>query len=195
MNDKADTNKTTELADLSVKQLREELVKLGMPVEDAEGFDTKKPIISTINTLKAKKAIEEAVETVESMAKLDPVEEKNVNKKWASKKELMRIKLMAQPKVKIRIACEGKEQPGVVRWVMNPKTKVEEQVYISGAYHAVQLNGYKWLIPKGSYEEVPQQVADQILKAQKNTDEAGKEFNLAISRMDPETGRPVSNQL
>ena len=51
-----------DLTKLTVKELRAVLVKLGMKEEAAENFETKKPLIATINTLRAKNAV--ATETI-----------------------------------------------------------------------------------------------------------------------------------
>jgi len=170
-----------DLTKLTVKELRIKLVKLGMPKEDAEAFETKKPLIATINTLRAKKAVE------------TPGQLKKDEEKYLSKKEVMRAILMKQPRVRILIPLQGEEKPGVIKWVLNEKRKRKEQVYIKGAYTPVQINGFKWLIPHGVYEPVPQQVADMIADSQNATINAGKDW--LIDRDDPKTGKKVSDRL
>jgi hypothetical protein len=152
-----------------------------MPEEDAENFETKKPLISTIHTLRAQKIVE------------TPGQLKKEKEEYLSKAERMRAILMKQPRVRILIPIEGKEQPGVIKWVYNKVTKRKEQVYVKGAYTPVQINGYKWLVPHGVYEEVPEQIADMISAAQNMTAEAGKAY--LIDRIDPKTGRPISDKL
>lgn len=175
MADKEDLNK------LTVKELRAELVKLGMPEADTENFETKKPLISTINTLRAQKVVE------------TPGQLKQEKEEYLSKAERMRAHLMKQPRVRILVPCEGDEKPGVINLVYNEATKRKEQVYVSGAYLPVQLNGFKWLVAKGKYEDVPQQIADVVSESQHMTAEAGKPF--LIDRTDPETGKPVRDRL
>ena len=65
------------LSKLSVKELRAEVVKLGMPEGDADNFETKKPLIATINTLSAKKATE------------SPGQRKKDEKRYLSKREIL----------------------------------------------------------------------------------------------------------
>ena len=178
-----------KLEDLSVKQLQEELVKLGVPSEDAKKFTTKAPLIATLKALNVKAG--QKVATLEPKA--DPKEEKQVEKKWQSKAERQRAYWGAQPKVRILVPLEGKEKQGIVKWVFNPKTEREEQVYISGAIQPVTENGAKYLVPKGIYVEVPEPVAKVIQDKYQQTSEAGA--NLLIDRIDPETGRKVSEQL
>lgn len=69
-----------------------------------------------------------------------------------SKAEIMREHLAKQPKVRILIPVEGKEKPGITI--------------------PVTINGYRLNIMKGVYVEVPEQVADMIMKSQKQTMEA-----------------------
>lgn len=173
-----------DLTKLTVKELRAVLVSLGMKEEDAENFETKRPLIATINTLRAKRT--EAVVETKGQLKED-------KKQYMSKKEQMREILMAQPKVRILVPCEGDEKPGVIKLVFNERTKRDEQVYVSGAYLPVQLNGFKWLVAKGVYQEVPQQVADTVSAAQNMTASAGKSH--LIDRLDPATGKKVSEAL
>lgn len=173
--------KKEDLTKLTVKDLREIVVKLGMSEEDAENFETKRPLISTINALRGK----EVVET--------PGELKEDRKKHESKKERMRAILMKQPRVRILIPCTGKEKPGVIIWKYNEATKRKEQVYLRGAYTPVQINGCKWLVPHGRYEKVPEQIADLISESQQMTAEAGRDF--LIDREDPDMGGKVSDRL
>jgi len=170
-----------DLAKLTVKELRVKLVKLGMPEEDAEKFETKKPIIAAINTIRAKTFVE------------SPGQLKKDKEVYLSKKERMRKLLMAQPMVRILVPCEGAEQPGVVKWVTNKVNGRKEQEYVKGSVMSVQLNGFKWLITKGTYQEVPQQVADVVSASQNMTSEAGKPF--LTDRIDPKTGKPISDML
>lgn len=174
-------DKVEDLTKLTVKELRAEVVKLGMPEDEAENFETKKPLIATINTLRASKVID------------TPGQLKKDKEKYLSKREKMRAILMAQPMVRILVPLEGDEKVGVIKWVYNKRSKRKEQKYISGAYLPVQLNGWKWLIGKGSYQEVPQQIADVVSASQHMETEAGKPF--LIDRTDPKTGQKVRDKL
>ena len=171
-----------DLSKLKVKDLREIVIKLGMKEEDAENFETKKPLISTIKALRASQS---KVQT--------PGELKKEEGKYLSKKEKMRAILMKEERVRILIPLEGKEKVGVINWEFDKQTKRKEQVYVSGAYTPVQINGWKWLVPHGKYEEVPQQVADMIADSQNMTAEAGREH--LVDRIDPKTGKPVADRL
>lgn len=165
---------------LTVKALREILVKLGMPKKDTLNFENKKPIIATIYALRAN------VTTGSGQLKKD-------KKEYSSKKERMRAILMAQKRIRILIPTQGVEKPGVVKWVYNERSKREEQVLISGAYTPVQINGFKWLVPHGVYTSVPEQVADVVSDSQNMTNQAGKEWLL--DRDDPKTGKTVRDAL
>lgn len=203
-----------DLESLTVKQLQAELVKLGMPEEDVKAFKTKAPLISSIRTLEAKDAVkesgEEEVKRVKSIEEAPkPVEERQVNKNWKNKAEAMKNRLFKQPVVSILIPLEANEKAGVVVWAYTKdgaKMSDEEwnslsidqkmgthQVAVSGAVESVQLNGYKYFIPKGRYTPVPQQIAEIISKSQQQTLDAGQDIRL--DRIDPKTGRPFADTL
>jgi len=165
---------------LTVKALREILVKLGMPKEATENFENKKPIIATIQVLRAN-------------ATIGSGQLKKDRKEYLSKKERMRAILMAQPRIRILIPTQGTEKPGVVKWVYNKRSKRDEQVLISGAYTPVQINGFKWLVPHGVYSSVPEQIAEAISDSQNMTNQAGKEYLL--DRDDPKTGKTVRDAM
>jgi len=176
-------DKKENLMELSVKDLRERLVKMGMPEEDAGEFETKKPLIAAITALRI--AGQKAAET--------PGQLKIEKEKYLSKREIMRVHLMNQPRVRILVPLGSKEKVGVINLVHNKETKREEQVYVSGAYLPVQLNGFKWLIAKGKYQSVPEDIADVISESLNQTTEAGKSH--LIDRIDPETGKSVRDRL
>jgi len=171
----------------TLKELKEELKGLGFTNVDI--FTTKTQVQTTIDALKSKP--KETVTTINPS--INPKEEKKIEKNWENKAEQMRIKLEGQPKVRILVPLEGKETQGVVRLVYNEKKKRQEQKHISGAVQPVTLNGFMYLVPKGMYVEVPEQVAQVIQDKFNQTNEAGKD--ILIDRIDPETGRSVADQL
>jgi len=184
-----------DLSLMTVKELQAKLIDLGMPEEDALVFKTKAPMISAINTLSASKAVEET-EEVKKVASIEekpnPSEDREVNRRWKSKAEAMRDKLLAQEKVSILIPVDPTEKAGVVEW-RTDKYGQPYQVHLSGAIESVQLNGYKFLIEKGKYTQVPRQIAEVISKSQQQTLEAGSD--IRIDRIDPNTGKPVAESL
>jgi len=185
-----------ELETLTVKELQDKLVSLGMPQEDVEAFKTKAPLISSIKTMMAKDAVREPEEEVKKVASIEesvnPSEERKVNKEWKGKAEKMKAHLEAQEQVSILIPLADGERVGVVEWRTDKEGK-SYQVHISGAVESVQLNGYKHLIARGVYTKVPRQIAEVVSKAQSQTLEAGK--NISLDRTDPNTGRPFSESL
>ena len=80
----------------TVKDLRDELVKLGMPQEDADKLQTKAQLQAVINTLKASKVIT-------TTEKVDPKEERQDEKRWQTKADRMAENLESQEKVSIII--------------------------------------------------------------------------------------------
>jgi hypothetical protein len=170
----------------SLKELKAELVENGMPAEDAELYVTKAQARAVLNTLKAKEVIKK-VDTLED--KESPQEKKVFERQYMSKKETMRLKLMAQPKVMFLIPLDKNEKPGDVVWETDRHGN-ETQIHKSGAVETVQLNGFKWIIPKGVMTEIPQQVAEELSKSMNITMQAGRQYSL--DRVDSQTGKPVS---
>lgn len=169
-----------ELLKLSMRELRDVVIKLGVSESDAEAFETKKPIIVTINTLRANKVV-------------SPGELKKDRKRYLSKKEIMRAKLMKEPKVRIKIPLQGAEKIGIVKWAYNKVTNRKEQILISGAYTPFQRNGFKWLVGHGVYNNVPETISKMLDDADRAERKAGKEF--LIDRKDPRTGKTVRDKL
>lgn len=186
------------LEQLTVQQLQDKLVELGMPLEDAEAFKTKAPIISSIKVLMAKKMVAdpEVEEEVKKVATLEekpnPSEDREVNKRWKTKAEAMKARLLQQEQVSILIPLDSGERVGVIEW-RTDKNGDTYQAHVSGAYEKVQLNGFKYMIPKGVYTKVPRQIAEVISQAQQQTLEAGS--HISLDRIDPKTGKPFSEAL
>ena len=57
-------NKTEVKEEKTLKQLKEELVSLGMPADAVESFNTKSQLLAVINTMKAKETVKR-VDTLE----------------------------------------------------------------------------------------------------------------------------------
>jgi hypothetical protein len=173
----------------SLKEYREELIAAGMPAEDAERYQTKGQAKAILSMMKAK----EVVKRVDSLEdKEDPKEKKIFDTQYKTKLERMRDHLMSQPMVRVKIPLEGSEKKGVVEWRTN-KSGQKYQFHVSGAVLEPQFNGFKFLIPKGVAYDVPQQVSDQLDKSEAMTSSAGED--IAATRIDPATGRPMDESL
>lgn len=193
-----DPTPQSPFADLSVKDLQKEAVKLGMPEDDAKLFTTKAPLIATINTLKAQgasKVVEVGAQPVVAPATLnavDPKEEKQTEQRWLSKAARMYEYLEAQPKVAILIPCEVGEKPGVVERRMIHG--INQYIHISGAVWSKTFNGFRIIVPKGVQGvQVPQDIAQNIADEFNLTQAAGEQWK--IDRVDPITGKTVREQL
>lgn len=179
----------TEIVEKTLKELKAELVSLGMPEEQADAFNTKAQILSVINTLQAK----ETVKRVDSLEEVEtPKEKKQLEQKWQSKAQQMRDLLMAQPTIRTILPLQDNEQPGVVEW-RTDKHGNKYQYHVSGSIEAVQLNGFKYLIPKGTPTDVPQQISETLDRSYLRTMKAGQA--ISIDRIDERTGRAVSEML
>lgn len=182
------------MEELTIKQLQDELVKLGLSEEEAQTYKTKAQIITTLKAMsKASESEEHEDEKVLSLEeKPNPSEEKRINKKWKTKAEAMKSNLFTQEEVSVLVPLDPGEKMGVVEWREDNKGD-KYQVHISGDITSVQLNGYKYFIPKGVYTRVPKQVAEVISASQQQTLDAGKDFR--IDRLDGNTGRPILDAL
>lgn len=183
------TDTLLSLEEMSLKQLQEEAVKLG--AKDVEDFTTKKQMLNVIHTLQAKPPAAPAFQTTTPGLDNPSAD----NRMWMDKRSRMMAILWEQmargEKTRVLIPLEGKEKPGKVSVVVKGNRK--EFIPLGGAIDTVCLNGYVWMIPKGVYSEVPNRVADELGTAQQETANAGAAFD--INRIDPNTGRPVSDQL
>jgi len=178
----------TNYEEKTVKELQGELVTLGFSEDDSKKFTIKATIIATINAMKSKKEPEK-VDTLNPTP--DPKEEKNIEDNWKNKTYRMCDFLESQPKVSVMIPCEPNEKPGVVETVIVQGRK--QYKYISGAVWSKSFNGYRVIVPKGVYYEVPKKVADNIANELNQTYLAGQKWNL--DRLDERTGKPVRDQL
>jgi len=137
-----------DLSELSMTELKEIAKEKGA---DIKGLRKKTDLI---------KAIKKAEKKEETSPK-EKVEEKAEKKKdWGdgiteghvpkgTKAQIMREHLLKQPRVKILIPFDSGEKPGVTV----PFT----------------LNGYRMNVAKGVYVDVPEQIADMVMKSQKQT--------------------------
>lgn len=150
-----------DLETLTVKQLQEKLVELGMPEDDVAAFRTKAPLIASIRTLEAKDAVadvptakatdeKEAKEIAEGkkVASIEerpnPAEDREVNRKHLEKATVMKKKLLQQPTISILIPLEPTEKAGVVQWAWNKAGKwkninVKERLLTDAEWNALSL--------------------------------------------------------
>ena len=200
---------------LTVKDLQAKLGEMGMPKEDAERFSTKAQLIATIRALEAKDAVANVTVSPEEVKKVasieetpNPSEDREVNKRWKTKAEAMKEHLLSQEFVSILIPLDAGQQAGLVVWQKEKGGRLTDaeweklslaekmrtfQVHVSGNIESVQLNGYKYFMPKGRYVRVPRQIAEVVSNSQQQTLEAGSDINL--DRIDPNTGKPFSEVL
>lgn len=175
---------------MTMKQLKEELVNLGMPADDVVKFNSKVQVIAAINAIKAAKVVNK-VDSLEE--KIDIKEEKQVAKVYTTKAKRQYAYWDSEPKVSILVPLEGKEKQGVVREEYSQIEGRIIQTHVSGAIQPVTENGATFLVPKGVYVEVPRPVAKLIQDKYNQTAAAGS--NILIDRIDPETGKKVADQL
>lgn len=175
-----------EVAEKTLAELRSDLIALGMPEEDVQTFKSGAQLKAVINTMKAKEVVKR-VDTLEEIE--SPQEKKMVEKQYMSKARIMRDKLMKQPKIRYLIPCEPKEKPGVIEW-RTGKSGEKYQFVVSGAFETVQLNGFKWFVPKGVFTDIPEQIAEELGASHHLTNEAGKDKSM--DRTDPQTGKTIS---
>lgn len=202
------------MEDKTLKELKEELIELGMPEEDADEFRTKAAAEATINALRSTKIRDEVMldegeevqeDSIEESP--NPREDKETNKSWKSKAMRMKSKLLSQEFVSILVPLDPEEKIGEVEWVDSNNEDViplkewmrlphnqkmgTYQKHIGGAIISPQLNGYKFFIPKGVYYQVPMQIFEVVNEANMEQVKATQYKNL--ERLDPKTGRPYKD--
>lgn len=180
------------LEEMTLAQLKEEAVKLGGT--NLDSFKSREQMLTVIGMLQNKPA---AVAPNAQFAPVVPgLDDANKDMKaWMGKRGIMMDKLWGQlesgQKTRVLLPLTGKEKPGIVRVLSKGNRKEFEPV--SGAIWAKSFNGYTWMVPKGIYTDVPNQVADEIEREQVGTLSAGEQWD--VNRIDPQTGRPVSERL
>ena len=169
------------LEELTLTQLKEKALTLGIPEGELKNFTVKAALISTIR----------AMQKTEPVKTLEPTESTQVreadDRRWETKVERMKKFLDEQPTVRVLIPLDGDEKPGEVKEVNG------QMVAVSGAVWSKTFNGYRVSIPKGKYWTVPQSIADNIEQEYHQTTHAGDQWKL--DRVKPETGEQVSKQL
>jgi hypothetical protein len=190
----------TKLIDKTLKELKDDLIGLGFEESVVNSFNTKNQIVTVIEKLmKAREEVSEvkqANEEIKRVATLEdndsPKEKKLLEQRYLTKAQIMRKKLMAQPKVRTILPLEPNEKPGKVEW-RTDKNGQKYQKVVSGSFHTVTLNGFKWFIPKGTPTDVPEQVSHILDQAYLRTQAAGRAITL--DRNDPRTNLPMSESL
>ena len=199
-----------KLNELTIKELGQKLLELGMPEEDIAGFRTKAPMIATIEALSSKEVVEEEEKKVKTIEeKLVPSEEKATNRSWKNKAERMKAKLLQQEFVSMVVPLEPADSIGSVDWIdartgaVIPFEKWESlsldekmrtyQKHVEGSVTTPQLNGFKYMIPKGQYIKVPKQIYEVMNAAQ--IEQLRALEHKSLNRIDPATGQPIRNML
>lgn len=165
-------------------QLRADLVGLGFDENAAKNIHGKEALRATIAIVKEKKPAGNVDQTT-------PEEDRETERHWQAKADRMAEHLHSQNKIRVLIPLEPNEKVGVVKEV--EKRGVVQYEHVSGAVWSKTFNGYKVIVPKGVYYPVPQQIADNIATELNQTQMAGQ--HLKIDRVDPNTGKPVADQL
>ena len=183
--------KEEKLVDNSILDiLKNEAIRLGMSEVDLAKFKDEDTLRIMINTLKANQVVVSELGVTAPVVE-SPKENKADEKKWRNKADRQKEYFDSQEKITVMIPLEPGEKPGVV------KTKTirgREETYVeSGAVWSKTFNGYRVVIPKGTYTPVARGIAENLSKELNQTMTAGDQWK--IDRIDPSTGRPVKDQL
>ena len=168
------------LEELTLKQLKEKALTLGITEDELKGFISKSPLITMIRAIQNTKSVK-TLEPVETT-----VEREADDRRWESKAMRMKKNLESQPTVRVLIPLEGDEKPGEVKEVNG------QWVAVSGAVWSKTFNGYRVTVPKGKYWTVPMQIAENIEQEYHQTQHAGDAFRIDRIKED---GKPVSERL
>jgi len=161
----------------TLKQLQEILTAEGF--ENAELFNTKKQVITIIKKLRTNKIATSIVASITNPGTASTVtqniETPTEKHNWESKRDRTKAIIESAPKIRTMIPLDIGEKMGAVA--------------------ELQINGYKKIIPKGVYVDLPLPFADLVAYAYNQTAEAGKDFLLDRPGVDPETGKTVAQVL
>lgn len=172
-------------AEKTARELQEDLIELGFDKDAVGGIKTKATLIAMILALKAKS------EVGNLNPPKDPKEEKATERSWQTKADRMARHLEKQEKFRVLVPLEPNEKVGVVKETLI--NGIRQFRHVKGAVWSKTFNGYKVIYPKGTYFNAPKQIADNIAEELDQTQQAGS--HLRIDRIDPKTGRQVSEQL
>jgi hypothetical protein len=170
--------------------IKRKLIECGMPADDVDVFTTVEQCEKVLNTMKAKEVIKK-VDTLEE--KVNPVEERQIEKQWQTKADIMMNKWLGQSTVRFMIPLEPGEKRGIVTWGRDKGGRKVQIAAPGTGVELVQVNGARWLVPKGVICNIPEGVASVLERRLNLTNIAGQEF--LVDRMDPETGKPISDSL
>lgn len=206
-------SKKAEKKEVSLKELQSLAVKEGLPEFEVKDYKSKNSLISAIRLQREKKQVEvkselqvEALKEEVKEAKAadtkvasleDPInvkEDKKIKRSHAGKKAIMRDLLAKQLKngenTIMMLELRSGEKPGVVNNKYDEKGNFYQE-HVSGSVEPVQINGFRYLTPRGAQARVPLRVAAVLGESMMITQNAGKEWLL--DRVDPRTGGVVKD--
>ena len=194
-----------KIEDMTLKELKEALVENGLDKATAKAFIAKAQATAVLNMLLEKKLNEktskEVIEAQAEVKKVDsieelpnPTEERNINKSWKSKAEIMMNIWLTEPMKQMMVPAEPGRPAGKVEWRTDRNgKKYQFALTPEDTIKTIQVNGAKWMVPKGTYVDVPTRVADKIARELEMTNNAGKKWLL--DREDEKTGMSVRDSL
>lgn len=202
LNEKNELNKGTistppHVEPMKLNKTQLKAIELGMVREDVLKIKEPALLKSIVDTMIANKIVVNTSETPDAPAVKapeyveTPLEQKLDEQRWMSKKQKMKDFFDAQPKVSVMIPLEAGEKPGVVE--IKRVRGFDETVVVSGAVWSKTFNGYRVVVPKGVYTEVARGIAENLSQELNQTLTAGDQWKL--DRIDPNTGKPVREQL
>jgi hypothetical protein len=165
---------SSDLEAMSVKELQE-LLTTEQDFVGAETFKTKDQIIKVLGILRARKSVTPVASASAATVLPDKTANPTERKNWEGKRERTKKFIEAQPKIRTMIPLDLGEKPGAVA--------------------ELQINGYKKVVPKGVYVDLPLSFADLVAYSYNQTAEAGKDFLLDRPGVDTETGKTVAEVL
>jgi len=191
--DKVETSVVDDSKQL--ESLKRKLIEAGMPADSVDVFTTIEQCEAVLNGMKAK-AVVQKVDTLEEKA--NPVEERQIERQWQSKKNIMMNKWLKEEAdgkiVQFLVPLEPNEKPGIVTWTKDKFGNKKDQIVKDGtAVEMIQENGARWYVAKGVLVFVPQSVGASLARRLRLTSEAGSQF--LADRVDPATGKAIKESL
>lgn len=165
-----------ELKELSIGELYGMAEKMNIP--NLHVYTTKEQFVSVISLIQA---------TSSQRLPSEPSDDREVNKKWTSKRKRMMAILLKDERVPCYFPLESKKDiPGIVVEKLKGNGEVYFEVDERTAFDSVIINGCQWVFPLGRQCSLPKRVAEHKRQSQEATDLAGREFLMDRSETRPD---------
>lgn len=165
-----------ELKELSIGELYGMAEKMNIP--NLHVYTTKEQFVSVISLIQA---------TSSQRLPSEPSDDREINKKWTSKRKRMMDILRKDKRRLCYFPLENKKDiPGIVVEKIKENGEIYFEVDERTAFKSAIMNGCQWVYPLGKECSLPERVADFLNQCQQSTDLAGREFLMDRAETRPD---------